>query len=158
VNAPAEPVNTTGRSDAGPSGEDPGPADAGIPDAARMRIVVPPEERFTMTDFTFPEKSAEVPPSLFPALDGVVKYLEDHPRQRLLVMGRSEWGESRKLAEARARATIEYFVSKGLSRERFDAEGRPAKEPPHGERMPWEREYERRVHFRILIDEGSSEP
>ena len=154
---PAEPVYAAERSDAAPSEDDREPADAGLYD--RARIVLPPDEPpFTITDLTFPEKSAEVPPALFPALDQTVKYLEDHPRQRVLVTGRSEWGESRKLAEARARAIIDYFVVKGLSRERFESEGRPAKEPAPGKRAAHEHEYDRRVHLRILVDEGYAEP
>jgi outer membrane protein OmpA-like peptidoglycan-associated protein len=81
----------------------------------------------------------------------------EHPRERILVVGHTEWGEPRKLAGARAQAVIDYFASKELSRERFDLEARPANEPPPANRTPREREHDRRVFFR-LIEEGSSEP
>jgi outer membrane protein OmpA-like peptidoglycan-associated protein len=104
---------------------------------------------------TFPEKSATIPRAFHPLLEDVEEYLVLHPGQRLLVVGHSEWGEPKRLAGVRAQATIDYLVSKGLARERFEIEARPAKE---AERTPSEREDHRRIMFRILLEEGSSEP
>jgi outer membrane protein OmpA-like peptidoglycan-associated protein len=115
----------------------------------------PPEPTPLLLPFTFPEKSATIPPNGYRLLQDVEAYLSGYPRHRLLVVGLSESSEPKGLARKRAQATIDYLVSKGFAGERFEIEARPSTEH---RRTPSEREEDRKVVFRILVDEASAEP
>ncbi|GAB4286735.1 MAG: OmpA family protein [Ignavibacteriaceae bacterium] len=77
------------------------------------------------TNFAF--NSAELLPAAFPELDKLVIYMKNNPLSRWRIEGHtdnvgSEAG-NKKMSLMRAQSVMEYFISKGLTKERFEVIG-----------------------------------
>ncbi len=93
-------------------------------------------------------------------IEKLYQLMKDNPSLYIEVIGHTDsWGSkefNKKLSEKRARAVVDYLVSKGISPERFVAKGMGEEQPiainenPDGSDNPEGRQLNRRVEIKII--------
>lgn len=93
----------------------------------------------------------------FVELDKVLKFLQENTELKIEISGHTDNVGSLKantnLSEARAKAVVQYFVSKGIPAERLVYKGYAFNQPISPNNTPEGRQMNRRVEFKILSKE-----
>jgi len=93
-------------------------------------------------------------PSSFPELERVLKLMNDFPTIRVEISGHTDnqgsLGLNKKLSEARAKAVVDYLISKGISASRLEYQGYAYFQPVATNDTDEGRQENRRVEFKIL--------
>lgn len=140
----------------------PGPAsNHGCP--VYEKVVVKPDKLELKEKIQFTVNSYRIDPASLPALDEVVKALEDNKGFRVELEGHasSEGGDehNQTLSEQRAQAVLDYLVSHGLDKSRVSSRGFSSSRPSESNRTESGRVSNRRVEFIvefIILDKGTA--
>ena len=127
------------------------------------KVVVKPDKLELKEKIQFAVNSPQIEPASLPALDEVVKALEDNKGFRVELEGHSssEGGDehNQTLSEQRAQAVLDYLVSHGLDKSRVSSRGFSSSRPTESNRTESGREANRRVEFIvefIILDKGNN--
>ena len=89
----------------------------------------------------------------FKYLDKVVEVLNDHPEYNLEITGHTdnlgEEGPLLSLSKARAKAVVDYLVSKGIDASRLTSDGMGGKDPIASNESPSGRKQNERIEFKV---------
>jgi outer membrane protein OmpA-like peptidoglycan-associated protein len=126
----------------------------------------PPEKPFEKVDkpividnIYFDYDSATLRPESYPVLDSVVGLMERYPEMSIEVSGHTDnkggAEYNRKLSEARAKAFVDYVVSKGIEATRMTSKGYGLSKPLapntiNGKDNPEGRQKNRRTEIKVL--------
>ena len=90
----------------------------------------------------------------FPELERVIKLLNDYPSIRVEISGHTDnigsLATNKKLSESRAKAVVDYIVSKGIDVARLEFQGYAYFQPVATNDTEEGRQENRRVEFKIL--------
>ncbi|WP_297529548.1 OmpA family protein [Thiohalobacter sp.] len=114
------------------------------------------------SEVSFDFDSAAIKPAFRPTLDKVAEILRRYDRTIVHVVGHTDSvGDAdynQRLSERRARAVVDYLVSRGVPRERLRAEGRGEREPRASNDTEAGRQLNRRVELFVKpIVEGQEQ-
>jgi outer membrane protein OmpA-like peptidoglycan-associated protein len=128
-----------------------------------QRVAVLPDKLEVKDKIAFGWDSNAVDEASYPALDEVVRVLQDNPGFRVEVEGHasSDGGETHNqtLSERRATAVVDYLVAGGVARERLVAKGFSSSVPASTNRTAAGRVTNRRVEFvvhLVLVNDRSA--
>ncbi len=115
------------------------------------KVVVKPDKLELKEKIQFAWNSQGIDQASHPALDEVVKALQDHKSVRVQIEGHasSEGADehNQRLSEQRAQAVLDYLVSDGVARERLGSKGFSSSVPIDTNTTAAGRENNRRVEF-----------
>jgi outer membrane protein OmpA-like peptidoglycan-associated protein len=127
------------------------------------KVVVKPDKLELKEKIQFAVNSPRIEPASLPALDEVVKALEDNRGFRVELEGHasSEGGDehNQSLSEQRAQAVLDYLVNHGLDKSRVSSRGFSSSRPTESNLTQSGREANRRVEFVvefIILDKGNN--
>ena len=107
-----------------------------------------------LNDVFFDFNKHTLRPESYPALDGVVSFLNDNPEIEIELSGHTDYiGTDQynlNLSNRRAREVCNYFISKGISSQRVTVRGYGEKKPIASNATEEGRQLNRRVEFTIL--------
>ena len=110
--------------------------------------------KVVLRNIFFETGKATLKPESYAELSNVLKFMEDNPTIRLEISGHTDNVGSRrvneKLSEDRARAVVDYLVSKGIDRSRFEARGYADTQPVATNATSEGRALNRRVEFKVI--------
>jgi outer membrane protein OmpA-like peptidoglycan-associated protein len=134
---------------------------AGCP--AYEKVVVKREKLEVKEKIAFAWNSAEIDAASYPALDEVVRVLQDNREFKVQVDGHASSdgndAHNQKLSEQRAAAVLAYLVTKGVAKERLVSTGQSSSQPDQTNTTVAGRESNRRVEFIvefIILQDGST--
>lgn len=111
------------------------------------------EKVIVLKGVRFDTASAKIRSDSLPILEKNVDELTSSPKTKIRIVGHtdSRGGDdyNQKLSEQRAQSVLEYFVSKGVNRDRIAAEGRGESEPVADNNTDSGRFENRRIEIRI---------
>jgi len=111
-------------------------------------------DNFIFEPIYFDFDKAEIKPDFFPFLDRLIKIVEMHSDLRVKVTGHTDWDGTDlyndNLSKQRAQSIIDYFVHKGLKKERLEFDFKGEKEPIDTNQTPQGRQRNRRVDFQFI--------
>ncbi|RME24181.1 MAG: OmpA family protein [Deltaproteobacteria bacterium] len=130
----------------------------GCPDTPPTRVVVKQKQIEILEKIHFELNRATILPDSFPVLDEVAMVILDNPDILVRIEGHTDnVGDEEtnlRLSQERARAVLEYLVSKGVPRDRLIAVGFGESQPIDTNRTEEGRAHNRRVEFHILQPQG----
>lgn len=168
--APVEPVVVAASDRDGDGladGSDNCPDVAGLAENAGCppyeQVIVKPDKLELKQNIAFEQDSAKLEAASYPLLDEVVVALQDNRNMKVQVDGHasSEGSDAHNqtLSEARAKAVVDYLVSKGVAADRLVSKGFSSSQPTETNTTSAGRESNRRVEFVvsfIIIKEGNT--
>ncbi|MEM9000002.1 MAG: OmpA family protein [Bacteroidota bacterium] len=107
--------------------------------------------RIVVQDIYFDTNKYTIKPESYPALDKILKLLQDHPDTEVTIEGHTDANGSNEsnliLSENRANAVRDYLISKGIKRYRLSSKGYGEEKPiaPENSEKAWA--MNRRVEF-----------
>lgn len=108
-------------------------------------------ENFKFMPIYFDYDKSEIRPEYFSFLDRMIRVVDGHSDLRVLVTGHTDSdgsdGYNDDLSKRRAQAIIEYFTSKGLSKDRLEFDFKGEKQPADTNSTPEGKQHNRRVDF-----------
>ncbi|HYG40534.1 MAG TPA: OmpA family protein [Cytophagales bacterium] len=111
-------------------------------------------ESITLKNVFFERSTANILEESFPELDRMVKILKDNPDMEVEIGGHTDnVGKAElnvKLSEKRAETVIEYFISKGIDKNRMTGMGYGGSDPIAPNDSEENKKLNRRVEFKIL--------
>lgn len=111
-------------------------------------------ENFVFTPIYFDYDKAEILPEFYDFLNSMLKIVEGHSDLRIKVIGHTDADGSDAyndaLSKRRAEAIIDYFVKRGLNRDRLEIDFRGEKEPVDSNSTPEGKQKNRRVDFSFI--------
>jgi outer membrane protein OmpA-like peptidoglycan-associated protein len=126
------------------------------------KVVVKPDKLELKEKIQFAWDSPAIEPASHPALDEVVKALEDNRGFRVALEGHSSSEgmdeHNQTLSEERAQAVLNYLVAHGLAKDRVTSKGFSSSRPAESNITASGREANRRVEFVvhfIIVEKGS---
>jgi outer membrane protein OmpA-like peptidoglycan-associated protein len=126
------------------------------------KVVVQPDKLELKEKIQFARNSPRIDQASHPALDEVVKALQDNKNFRVQIEGHasSEGADehNQELSEQRAQAVLDYLVNDGVSKERLAAKGFSSSVPIDTNTTAAGRENNRRVEFVVnflIVSAGS---
>ena len=121
-------------------------------DIALSRLAV--GSSLVLKNLRFESGSSLLSDGFQPDLDPIIEALRNQPDLRVRIVGHTDNTGNPKsnlhLSEARAQAVLEYFANAGLSRERFETEGRGETEPLMSNDTPEGKAANRRTELIVL--------
>jgi len=113
-------------------------------------------EKVILRNIFFDFGKATLKPESYAELDRLVKLLNDYPNLRVEISGHTDNISSLefnlKLSEARAKAVVDYLISKGISQNRLEYKGYAFLQPIAPNDTEEGRKLNRRVEFKIIQD------
>ena len=110
--------------------------------------------KVVLRNIFFETGKATLKPESYAELSNVLKFMEDNPSIRLEISGHTDNVGSRrvnqKLSEDRARAVVDYLVSKGIDRSRLESKGYADTQPVATNDTSEGRALNRRVEFKVI--------
>lgn len=126
----------------------------GCPDTKPEKIVVSKKRIEILEKIQFETNAAAIRPASFGVLDEIAQVLLDNTDLELRIEGHTDnEGDddfNLRLSQSRAQAVLEYFVAKGVARDRLIAVGFGESRPMDTNRTEDGRAANRRVEFHIL--------
>lgn len=111
-------------------------------------------QKVILRNIFFDFGKATLRPESYAELDRLVKLLNDLPKLRIEVSGHTDNKSSlqfnQKLSEARAKAVVDYLISKGISPSRLEYKGYAYLQPIASNDTEEGRQQNRRVEFKVL--------
>jgi outer membrane protein OmpA-like peptidoglycan-associated protein len=127
------------------------------------KVIVKREKLEVKEKIAFAWDSAKIEPASYPALDEVVRALQDNRGFKVQVDGHSSSdgndAHNQTLSEQRARAVLDYLASHGVAKERLVSKGFSSSQPNESNTTAAGRESNRRVEFIvefIIIQDGNT--
>ena len=117
------------------------------------KLVVTDEELITLEPIYFDFDKATIKPVSYPILDQVAKLMTERPDVRIRVESHTDWIGSdtynQTLSDRRAKATVEYLVSKGIDPARLEGIGLGESRPIASNETAEGRSRNRRSEFHV---------
>ncbi|MCX7955467.1 MAG: OmpA family protein [Bacteroidales bacterium] len=111
-------------------------------------------EKVILRNIFFDFGKATLRPESYAELDRLVKLLNDYPTMRIEIGGHTDNVSSlqfnQKLSEARAKAVVDYLISKGIAPSRLEYKGYAFLQPIAPNDTEEGRQQNRRVEFKVL--------
>jgi OmpA-OmpF porin, OOP family len=120
--------------------------------------IIPVETGSTMVmnNLFFDFDKATIKSESYPELNRIAQFLKDNPEVSLLLSGHTDsFGTelyNQKLSERRAKAVVDYFITKGIATERLEYLGYGESKPVANNKTEKNRKKNRRVEFEIKIN------
>ncbi len=110
--------------------------------------------KVVLENIYFETNKATLKPDSYEQLDQVVRFLESNESLRLEISGHTDnigsLKYNTKLSEERARAVVNYLISKGIDPSRLESKGYAFTQPVAPNSTPEGREKNRRVEFKVI--------
>ena len=110
--------------------------------------------KVVLENIYFETAKAVLKPESFPQLDQIIKFLESNETLRLEISGHTDnvgsLKSNTKLSEDRAKAVVDYIISKGVDAGRLESKGYAFTQPIAPNNTEEGRAKNRRVEFKIL--------
>jgi OOP family OmpA-OmpF porin len=114
----------------------------------------PVEQKIVLRGIQFDLDKSDIKPEYQPILDEAVSSLKSKPDVKVVINGHTDNSGTAQynmgLSEKRAKAVMDYFVSKGISASRLQAVGHGFKEPIADNQTAEGRALNRRVELKVL--------
>lgn len=111
-------------------------------------------EKIVLRNIFFDFDKADLQEASFPVLDRLAGYLEDGQIERIEISGHTDSvgpaAYNKSLSGRRAQSVINYFVEKGISKDRLEMSAQGEDQPIVANDTPENRAQNRRVEFKIL--------
>jgi len=111
-------------------------------------------QRVVLEDINFEVNSAKLTSASYSYLDRFVDFLKDNPKVKLEISGHTDntglESYNQKLSERRAKAVVDYLVSKEISEDGLTAKGYGSKQPIESNETEEGRAKNRRVEIKVL--------
>ena len=127
------------------------------------KVIVKREKLEVKEKIAFAWDSAKIEPASYPALDEVVRALQDNRGFKVQVDGHASSdgndAHNQTLSEQRAKAVLDYLVAKGVAKDRLVSKGFSSSQPNQTNTTSAGRESNRRVEFIvefIIIQDGNT--
>jgi len=112
--------------------------------------------KIVLKNIFFDYAKATLKPVSFPELERLIKLLNQFPTLRIEISGhtdnRGSMTTNKKLSKARAKAVVDYLISKGISAGRLEYEGYAYLQPIATNKTDEGRQQNRRVEFKVLSE------
>lgn len=127
------------------------------------RVIVKREKLEVKEKIAFAWDSAKIEPASYPALDEVVRALQDNRGFKVQVDGHAssdgDDAHNQTLSEQRAQAVLDYLVAHGVAKDRLVSKGFSSSKPTHTNTTAAGRDSNRRVEFiveLIILQDGNT--
>lgn len=131
-------------------------ADSAAPHIAQFTPSMPPKagDIVTLRDVYFDVDSYELMPQSYNELSVLIAILKTNPDMKIELRGHTDNSGTQahniRLSENRAKAVMEYLISRGIDSRRLTARGYGEKKPVASNDTPEGRTLNRRVEYRVL--------
>ncbi len=110
--------------------------------------------KIVLNNIFFDYAKATLKPESYPELDRLVKLLNEYPTLRIEISGhtdnRGSMTTNKRLSTARAKAVVDYLISKGIDAGRLEYQGYAYLQPIASNKTAEGRQKNRRVEFKVL--------
>ncbi len=118
------------------------------------KLILPPDKPLVLKNIFFKTGKYNLLPASYPELNKLVNYLNENPDKKIEISGHTDNvgndSFNKKLSENRAKAVVNYILSKGIKKERLKYAGYGSSKPVDTNKTAQGRQNNRRVEVIIM--------